>query len=768
MKHPLLWLVLALATAPAQALEDRPKDENPVAVRFEISSRSPSPAAPAGRLKLTQVGLPSDSPMEISERLTAGKPIEVQLMPGTAWMAEVEALGFWVRRTAFSVASAKPQVLRLEAWPLGEIFGRLSAAEKTALPKKLIVTTLPSRNSKKSETPPKGEIECPIDSVGRFRCDLPAAEYDLSLLAEPFVPLYAWDVDVMAGKATDLKTLTLRRGTSLAGWVEGNAGSAIDLQTCRVILTPLPAAGIGNLGEAEKLSSMQRQVLVNPRGFFQFVGIEPGVYSVEVDQGKAFAEPRGPIRVVAGEETYLSEPFVLEAPFDLELFVDPPRDRHGHAWTVEVERALGRDFRTETVYQGRTSDDGEARVAHQRAGRYTVRIYDSTGQKMLTESDLAFDPSTGGRRVFEIRWIEVEGKVLLGKAPLRAALWFGGRHGLTSVRFDSDDEGRFEGSLPRGGHWLIEIEAAEPHAILEAHRTLDPKSGHAEIEITIPATRIFGRVVGAKGRPEDKAIVSVVEQSGANQWLMTDASGQFEFRGIAPGSLSLGAESRGNGGGATEQSLSLAEDGEVGPIELKLKEQALFLGRVLSSRGLEEGAAVTVAGARPARYGFGSGRSAKDGGFEVRLPAGVESAVAAVGVLGSSLTAFEMRPGQKADLVISEVGGMVEVDLGTNLGRHLTEQDAWIMLFQNGLELPSPALGAWVRTHRAAPSNGTTTSYPNLAPAEYTACLVPLSARLDMTRDGWSPDLAIECRTGTLAAGETLRLAFEGGAESNR
>ncbi|HEV7668593.1 MAG TPA: carboxypeptidase-like regulatory domain-containing protein [Thermoanaerobaculia bacterium] len=764
MKEALQLSILLLATAQgAQAVgSDKAADPQPVSVCFDVALQAPSKAPFRGEVKLArQVSADFKGNEELSVVVETGHKTCVAPSASSVWEAQIVAPGFWVRRFTLAVGSSGEQIQQLEAWPLGHVVGRLVSSEKPpALPKKLIVTTLPARSSAKNRKSPKGEIECPIDSEGRFRCDVPAATYDLSIFAETFIPHYSWDVSVVGGGETDLKTFTLRRGASLAGWVETAEGDVVDPERCRVVLSPTVTSGAGDLGALEKLSLMGREARVNERGFFQVVGLAPGSYTVGVEQEDALAEPRGPIQVAAGGETYLPEPFLLEAPLDLELVVEPAKDWLGRPWAIHVERALGRgDFRTETMFDGKTSKEGVARVKKQKRGRFTVWVSDSTGQKMLTEHDLEIIHPVDARHTFQIRWVEIKGEVRLGKAPLRAALWFGGQHGVTSIRFDSDEEGKFSGVLPREGHWPIELTAEKPRISLELHRTVEARKGRAEIEIEVPSTRLFGRVVDTEGHPAAQATVSVLEGDGANQWLVTEAEGRFEFRGVAPGNLTVGAQSRRGDLISADQALALPEDGEVGPIELALRPTARFSGVVRSSRGAEGGAAVTFIGSRPARYGNDRTLTAVDGGFEAKLPAAIESAVAVVGVLGSALTAFELRPGEKADLFVPDAGGAVEIELGS-LRQRFLEQEAWLMLFQNGMELPANSLADWARSH-GEPAFGLTPSrFSELAPGEYSACVVPLSARLALSQTGWSPKLAVECRSGSLAPGQKLRLAF--------
>lgn len=681
----------------------------------------------------------------------------VTLPAGSSWQVSVSAPGFWVRRLDLKVGAAGEQVEKLEVWPLGSLVGRLTTSEEPPVfPAKVVVTTLPARVSSKLRNAPKGEIDCQVDGKGRFRCELPAAIFDLSIFAAPYVPRYAWDVSVPAGGEVDLKTVALERGASLAGWVE-SLDAPIDPEKCRVSITPRVAAGGKDRGTIEKLNRKTREVRVNAHGFFQAVGLPAGQYSIAAVQGEAFSEPAGPFEVAAQGETYLSEPFRLVPPLELELAVDPPLDPLGKPWSIQVGRALD-PIQSEDVFDGKASEEGIAKVPGQRPGRYSFRILDSSGQRMLTEHDVLIESQGDAVRHFEIPWVEVEGSIRLGDEPLRASLWFGSRSGPTSIRIDSDQEGRFRGALSRDGHWRIDLAADSPPIALQFRRFLEAKDGKARLDLEVPDTRIFGRVVSPSGQPEPQAMVSLLEPDGASQILASDSAGRFEVRGVAPGEVGLTAEARAGDFDGDQVILHLGDGAEIGPIELKLQKKTLFSGRVLTSRGPVGGAAVTVVGTRPARFGNDRTRTAADGQFEARLPAGVEGAVAVAAALGSALTAFELKPGPSVDLLVADIHGAVEVGLRAPLVRRVAEEEAFLLLFQNGLEIPSRVLADWARSHGGSTALGAIKRFPALAPGSYSACVVPVAAFLDLTRAGWSPKVAVECRSGQLSPGGTLRL----------
>ncbi len=90
---------------------------------------------------------------------------------------------------------------------------------------------------------------------------------------------------------------------------------------------------------------------------------------------------------------------------------------------------------------------------------------------------------------------------------------FGGASGTTSVLMFADDEGLFQGSLPRSGSWQVDVKSRG----FGVHRRLravevEPAAGssRAWVEIELPGTRLEGEVVDAQGRGIDRATVMAV------------------------------------------------------------------------------------------------------------------------------------------------------------------------------------------------------------------------------------------------------------------
>ncbi len=738
----------ALGAAPGSVAEPRM-----VTVRWEFAVKA-AKIPLRGELRLQPKDSATAKPISLA--IEGGHPVRVALPAGSLWEASVAAPGFWVRRLVFRVEDTGEPKQVLEAWPMGRLVGRLVLAERSLpLPKRVLVATQQRGGAAQKRPLLEGTSDCPVDPEGRFECRIPSSTFDLRILADSFVSTYAWDVAIPESGEADLKTLTLRRGASLAGWVEPVAGEVVDPERCRVVLTPRVRVDPEDLRAVEEVSRMNREAKVDARGFFQVMDVIPGEYEVHAKQGGAVSDPKKFVDVSKDDETYLYEPFRLEPPLDLEIAVNPAKDWHGKHWVVYLERS---GFQPETSVSAFTSEEGIARFPGQNRGSFDVAISDAVGEGRLASRDLFFDAATA-RRSFQISWVEVKGRIRQGGRPLFADLRFDGADSAVGL-LHSDEKGRFSGILIRDGWWLIKVKAPIAGLTLELLRTIEARDGRAEIEIELPDTRIFGRVVDATGHSGAKAMVTVVGSGGAMQWIFADPSGRFEFRGVEPGTLSVGAEARRGGFFSEERSLTLMAGGELGPIELALRAPERFVGQVLSDRGAERRARVTVLGVGPLRYDYVDTRTETDGSFEAEVPTANKNAIAIVGAKGTALKAFEIRSGETATLFVPETGGTVEVDLGTSFARRTTEGDLSLVLFQNGMELPALKLDDWTRALRQPIPRGQVRRFVEVAPAEYSACLIPASAQPDRVRNGSSPKLAVECRSGTLGPGGTLALAF--------
>ena len=153
---------------------------------------------------------------------------------------------------------------------------------------------------------PKGQVSCPVDDKGVFRCTLPSAPLDVAFRAAGFVPRYRWGLAPRPGKVLEVGVVELKKGASLKGWVEVEGGPIANGQ-CVARLFPIVSTGGGDPALVERLRRAAAESPVGADGFFQLSGIAPGSYQVEVEQ-PGYAPARVfPVDVWPGAETALKQ-----------------------------------------------------------------------------------------------------------------------------------------------------------------------------------------------------------------------------------------------------------------------------------------------------------------------------------------------------------------------------------------------------------------------------------------------------------------------------
>ncbi len=666
----------------------------------------------------------------------------------------------WAPRATVTAEADAQQVSRIALWPLGRIAGTVKRAEKNAkLPKVIAVKTIAPRFSNSPSDLPKGWLDCPLGADGRWECSLPAAVFDLVLSVEGFIPQYRWDFQVPAGKTADLGVMEWKRGASVAGWVALEDGK-LDAESSRARLTPLLGPGGGDPRIAEKIQSTAIEARVGKNGFFQFVGVSPGNYSLEVTQ-PGFAPGKViPIEVWPQRESFLREPVVLKKPIQLEIAISPAADWLGSPWKAQVFRDRDTGLGSEAVYNGPTNDQGLITIPGQAPGRFSIDIEDKLGNRIASREVRISGPADAYQTI-EIDVLTVHGTVKLGKEPVTATLWFGGRYGAQRVKMESDPEGNFHGILPKDGWWRIDIDSEEPrlNARTKVKVTAD-RQKRAEVDIALPATRLFGRVLDDQGRPVRDADVSLNTDEEALR-AETDSTGNFEFRGLSEG-LAQAASSLSSGQGKWTSDIVavfVREGADVGPIELRLRKNKRLSGKVQSSRGPVPGAGVVVLPLPPAPMYGNSSRTELDGSFAAQIPEAAANVAVIVSPPGYALKAFPVAAAESSqDLTVARDGGSLEVFFPPKT-EDVEKEGFSLWVFQDGLPIPPDELHRWAAGHGQdyAMEGGQGIRIPELAPGQYRVCLTARAAQVQWWASGWTAPLA-KCTAGQLAAGGTLRL----------
>lgn len=758
-KHLFAATVLLLSLFNQLAVPERAVSGERVCVstvRFELDPKGPVPKELQGEIILRSMEKQDAEPLALNARV--GAPVTAELPCSSQWEASAAFPEIWSPRTPVAVGS--PDVMavsRLALWPLGRIAGSITLADKKErLPKKLAVSTLPPRPPAPKDVP-KGVLDCPVDAQGKWQCPpLPATAFDLVLSAEGFIPQYRWGAKVLPGKTADLGPLKLERGASVAGWVEVEGGNIEE--GCKARLTPLVSPG-GDAAVTQKIRSTANEVAVRRDGFFQLVGVAPGSYSLEIGQEGFAPATVQPIEVWPRSETFLRQPVTLKRPIRLELALSPPLDWLGRPWKVRITRASDANAGFhEEVFRGSADDQGLTSVPGQAPGRFLVFVSDALANDLASESFQIAGPEDA-RQTIELEILTVRGMVTLGKEPVAATLWFGGRHGSPGVKMESDSEGAFHGVLPRDGWWRVDV--ASPERKLETRTRVKVEAGRdglAEVEIELPATRVFGKVLDETGRPMPSARL-VVSTPDADVIASADEAGSFDVRGLSEGmAQALATFSSGAGEWMSDRiSLFLRDGEEVGPIELRMRKNRKFSGSVHSSLGPVPGASLLVMPLRPSSVGAATARTDLDGSFTALVPAGTESAAVIVSPPGHALKAFTVPVGDAPQsLTVGQEGGELEI-LVPEKSEVFEKEEITLLVLQNGILLPTPFLNRWALGHGRDLLIPGKFSVGDLAPGEYRACLASRAVLASWQASGWTAPLA-RCVSGQLTAGGSLRL----------
>ena len=359
----------------------------------------------------------------VSFSLSSSQPATLKLPPGR-WVLEAEAPGYWSEGYQLELAG-NAALVSLDLWPAGTIEGGFTLEDGAAAPQELVASFRPVPEISAAQAPPPSQVVCPVEKEKQtWRCLVPAGTLDVRMQAPGFIPRYLWGARIEAAETLRPGRLDLRRGSAVLGWIVTADGTPLGTGA-EVSLRPRGGQGVRGQGRQQRLEELGFKAAVNPRGFFQVDGIPPGAYVLEARQ-KRFATATTTVKVVPGEVTEIANPpLVLELPKVVEVYVDPATDPSGQPWTAKLQK-LDRDSSTLTpAAEGTVGLDGSWRYPGMPPGRYLLRIGLQSGETWwLDQIELTESPAPVQVR---LDFVAVKGSVHLGKRPLPAKLWFGGR-----------------------------------------------------------------------------------------------------------------------------------------------------------------------------------------------------------------------------------------------------------------------------------------------------------------------------------------------------
>jgi hypothetical protein len=589
-----------------------------------ISVVKPVDAAPAsGATVYCEAGA-----VKVSEALQeAGQGLltaNLELEAGLVWTVQVEAPGYWsAPQTLFVEATGGS--IHLKLIPTADVTGTVKTDQDRALEDQLTLRfrSLPGQDDPAIDE----EVDCELTDQS-FRCEIPQGTWDLQLQVPEMISHFFWGVELMPVQTVELGELELRRGISVAGWVETEEGPAAG-KGCKVSLETNPG---GLMPEEQKQRNRARAISgsTNERGFFQLTGVKPGQYILTVEKDGYVPGTVYPVDLKESEEVTLQEPVVLYRPLVLEVHLDPPFDPSEEDWRVSLVEVLPFKYRQ---IASDAATRGLWRQEMLAPGSYLFMITDGSGSTWHS-SKIELQPDQQ-RLDISIELIPVEGTVHFGEQPVAAALLFKGESSEDgssfAVTLHSDEEGAVEGFLPREGSWDVVISADSPslHRVAKDVEVRVPDGGRvARIEIIVPDHVLAGTVVNEDEIPVADARVRCVGLElgarGVIQTTRSDDDGRFELRGLSQGNYLISAETR--GARSEEHTLELDPDDPPDELKLVLIDDGMIEGQVV------DGSGAGVAGATLFRFAPGAGSQTPvatdvDGWFKLEVPRSVDEMV---------------------------------------------------------------------------------------------------------------------------------------------
>ncbi len=736
---PLFGLAMVLLSGPVHATE--------MTVRFRAEATNGAEAGPVAVRAIPQGA--AGSPRAFT--MTVPGEASIDLTEGTAWQVVTEHPGFWSAPEWVSPRpDSRPVALRL--FPAAMLTGALSGPPGGKLPSLLDLRLEASPDSVGPKVP-LTPLQCPVEQ-GRFECKVPAGRLDLRLRLSAFIPAYLWDVEAKAGEVKDLGQYALKSGSSVVGWVQTEdsrsaAGANVRLQ-------PQTLGGPAGRWTAEGLKAMTVEGTTNQRGFFQ-LEVQAGMQVATVEKDGFAGISRPGVEVRPGLETQIPEPLVLTKPLTLHLTLEPPASPSGTPWRILLETRPDVEGLQGPQHRGVAGEAGDWVQGGLSPGRYRISVLEGSEPRLLEEAELA-----PGRTElhYSLEGVRVRGEVRLGEEPLQAVLWFGGKSGPRRARFESDDQGRFEGLLSQEGTWNVELISVED----DLHIRLPPidvrkppGKSHATVEIRVPDTRLQGEVVDEQGKPVPGASILIKPLTRAlPSFADTDAEGAFGVRGLVPGPHVVRAE---EGDRESEWlQVTLEEERETPSLRLVLQSRVTVSGRVSSARGSVAGARISAT-ADLGEAGAASGTEAVSGPageFTLQLPSGTRNVHLTVLAPGYATRMLKVpfAAGQVLEIPVEPAGGSLVLDLGS-----LTREDLRTLggglIAHGGTFVPLDTALRWTELQRAPQADPQRLVLPNMEAGDYTICF-GRSAQKAVPR-GMEPPQT-ECARGYLLPLQELTL----------
>ncbi len=735
------------------------KGSNEVVVRATpIGGRQPERAAP--------VETPATVPGKVS----------LSLARDVLWRFEVVS-GAWWAAAATAYLTDDTFALRLRAWPTATVTGALKWPSSEQAPTVVKLDFQAPAKAQRSAGPmievkpggePRGATECRV-AAGRFRCSLPAALLDVKLRCKGYVSIFRWAQRLDESAPLDLGEMVLIPGASLVGWVTTAEGPASP-ESCTARPPPAARGPAAAQEEAARGAALTQTTTIDGRGFFTFEGLGAGSYEVVASQPGFAPFSTGRLTIMARSETTLRETLVFERPAQLRISVRPRVDPSGQPWSGAVFRAGLIPGAFEPAAHASVNEDGTLAIEGLTPGTLRVTLFDSAGSQ-FAQQRFDLSPATSDL-LFDVPAVQVSGRVLLGRKPLAAKVWFGRRAGSVSVLLESDADGDFVGVLPRAGSWDVQVVSDDPvvdRVLRKVDVMADPETRRAEVELRVPATRLEGTVVDEHGGGVAGATVRLLATATDSlTQIRSNDGGRFEIHGPAPGRISLQARDVTPDGPRESATayIDVPSEGDAPQIRLTLVRKREVRGVLLGDGQPVPGAQVSVAvfPLQPASLANQDVTTDSAGRFVVQVQGDARGLLAYAFPPGYAFRAFvvDVTVARDVELKVTAFGGDLEIGLPEPADFRDPTKPKWA-LWQDGIVVGPAHLSLWARINGQLPDPSPTyVRVPRLNPGNYRVCFFGDNTTL-LRAVGTGPAPDVPCAEGYLPPLGRLQLRPGGG-----
>ncbi len=491
----------------------------------------------------------------------------------------------------------------------------------------------------KSPFPQEGLCE----SEGRqVRCAVPAREIAVRIAGREGAPHYRFGLKPEGGKTLALERLPMRKGGSLAGWIEPPSGERLPSRL-----------EVAALLEANRLqepgSNARRPVpvppqerihgVILPNGFFQVVGLRAQVYDVEVSGGSRQVGWVSDVWVPRNGELLLESAIPLSWKHRLGVELEPPSDPDGFPWSVELHRRLGvkedpGSRWLEPVDRKEADALGQAMFEDLTPGAYWVTVRSRQKEPVFDQPVELIEKTLEQWVSLKMKLVQVSGRLRCRGEPFQgvAQLSWGKNWTQFSRRVELDPEGRFSTWVERGvGRLGVLVEQADGFStspLLYSGKI--PANGSIEVDVDFPGASVLGRVVGRDGHPRSGARVELVrsqflDPSATREEYaaaVTDSNGSFEVPCVRQGRWEISASDRRNSEHSRPTVLELHAGKEVSGLELQLEAFVLMAFELRRGNVPVEGDGVCFPSGRELLGGGYGGGTYEPGRGWVEVPEG--------------------------------------------------------------------------------------------------------------------------------------------------